>query len=894
MSIESAPDTGPVVGERAWHALDVEDVQSALDTTPAGLSTAEAEERLRRHGPNVVEAERLEPWWRMLLRQFNDPLIWILLIAAAVTAALRDYTDSGVILAVVVLNAAIGFVQELRAREAIRGLARLSAPRAEVQRDGRVHVIESRDLVPGDVVRLGSGASVPADIRLISVHDLEVDESLLTGESAAVRKNIEATPSAGLVASDQISMAFGGTIVTRGRGRGIVVRTGSDTEIGRIASAIRAIGRTATPLQDKMHRFGRRIGWAIGALSAIVLVIGLLRGLSFREMFVTTVALAVASIPEGLPVVMTVTLAIGVGRMARRHAIIRSLPAVETLGSTTVIGSDKTGTLTRNEMTVQAISAGGRMYDATGDIREQVRTSDALRATLLTGVLANEADASAVEHDQVHGDPTEIALHRAALHAGSQPATLRADHPQLDLVPFEPERRWMATLDRMPDGGRMIHMKGAPEVVLSRCTHQLADDGSQEPLDAEAAAAAARDLGARGLRVLAFARRPSDSDRLSAEDASNGFTWLGAQGMEDPVRPEAVDAVAAAHRAGIRVLMLTGDHADTARSIGARLGLGGTDPQALEGSALDSLADRELAHVIAGTDIYARVTPEHKLRLVQFLKDQGEVVAVTGDGVNDAPALRAAHIGIAMGKGGTDVAREASDMILADDNFATITAAIEEGRTIFGNVRKVAFFLLSTAVGQVITILVALLAGWPLPFVAVQILWINLVTNGLQDVALAFEKGEPGQLDRPPRPMGEGIVTLRILERLGAVGLVLAVGTLFAFWLTFDRTGDITYARSVAMTQMVAFQFFHVFNSRSLDRSVFRIPLFGNRFLFISIVAAAVAHAAVLHVGVLQTVFRTTSLTPQDWMLVAMIGSTAIIGGELDKWRNRRLGRLLG
>jgi calcium-translocating P-type ATPase len=880
------------VHDHDWHSLEIEEVQRLLETQPAGLTAAEVAARLDHYGPNTVEAEQVEPWWRVLLRQFNDPLIYILLIATGVTAALQDYTDSGVILAVVLLNAAIGFTQELRARQAIRGLARLSAPRAEVQREGRVRVVESRDLVPGDVVLLGSGASVPADIRLVSLHDLELNESMLTGESAPVNKSVEALPGHPTVASDQRNMAFAGTVATRGRGRGIVVRTGLATEIGQIATSIRTVGTTTTPLQDEIHRFGRRIGWAVAALAVLVLIVGLLRGLSTTEMFLTAVALAVSAIPEGLPVVLTVTLAIGVGRMARRQAIIRSLPAVETLGSTTVIGSDKTGTLTRNEMTVRAIAVSGRVFEMDEDV--PWHTNEALRRTLLAGVLANEADPSALEHDEVQGDPTEIALHQIALRVGTAPSELRARHPGIDVIPFEPDQRWMATLNSMPGGTRAIHLKGAPEVVIERCNTQLAADGTVEPIDAKAAAGAAQALAVRGLRVLAMACKSADRDELSEDDVRDGFVFLGVQGMEDPVRPEAVAAVEAAHAAGIRVLMLTGDQVDTARNIGRQLGLGGREARAMEGRVLDPLSDAELADVINDVDIYARVTPEHKLRLVQCLKAQGEVVAVTGDGVNDAPALRAAHLGIAMGKGGTDVAREASDMVLADDNFATITAAIEEGRTIFSNVRKVAFFLLSTAVGEVITIVVALLAGWPLPFIAAQILWINLVTNGLQDVALAFEKGEPGLLQRPPRRMSEGIVTLRILERLGAVGLVLAAGTLAIFWWTLDGSGDLAHARTMAMTQMVVFQFFHVFNCRSLDRSVLKIPFFGNRFLFISIITAAAAHVAVLHVGFLQNIFRTVPLTAAEWLLVAAVGSTAIIGGELDKWRNRRKRRLLG
>jgi calcium-translocating P-type ATPase len=892
------PGTGTAPHEpavRPWHVLDVEATARVLGTSADGLTAAEAAARLEHYGPNQLDPEKLDPWWILFLRQFRDPLIYILILAAAVTLALRDYTDAVVIMSVVVLNAVIGFVQELRARRSIRALARLSAPHAEALRDGHTAVLESRLLVPGDVVLLGSGASVPADLRLISVRDLEIDESTLTGESAMVRKHCAALEAELLVPGDQRNIAFSGTTVTRGRGRGIVVRTGTATELGRIASSIREFGTTTTPLQDTLHSFGRRIGAAAMALSGLVLVIGLLQGLAPTDIFLTAVALTVSAIPEGLPVVMTVTLAIGVSRMARRRAIIRSLPAVETLGSTTVIGSDKTGTLTRNVMTVRAIAAAGTSHEVGDDgVDAAARGEAAVFRTLLAGVLANEADAESVETGEAQGDPTEAALHMAALRSGWSPSSLRDEYPELDVMPFEPDQRFMATLNRAVDGTNVVHMKGAPEVVIERCSHQVGIDG-EVPIDAAAAVRAARELSARGLRVLAMASRRTQADRLDADLVGSGFVLLGMQGMEDPVRPEAVAAVAAAHAAGIRVLMLTGDHVETARVIGRQLGLGGTAGTAVEGRAIEHLADAELDELIRDVDIYARVAPEHKLRLVQRLKAGGEIVAVTGDGVNDAPALRAAHLGVAMGRSGTDVAREAADMVLADDNFATITAAIEEGRTVFSNVRKVAFFLLSTAVGEVITILVALLAGWPLPFVAVQILWINLVTNGVQDVALAFEKAEPGLLQRPPRPRGEGIITKRILERLAGVGVVLAAGTLGVFWWALEQSGgDLTYARTMAVTQMVVFQFFHVFNSRSLDRSIFAIPLFSNRFLFVSIIAAAAAHLAVLHLPLLQQVFRMQPLSLTEWGIVLLVGSTAIIGGELDKWRNRHGGRLLG
>jgi magnesium-transporting ATPase (P-type) len=894
----------PAVGARPWHTVPVPEVESLLATGPDGLAEAEAARRLAHYGPNEVEAGRETPWWSLLFHQFRDPLIYILLAAAAVTLVLRHYTDAGVILAVVLINAAIGFVQEHRAQKAMRALARLSAPRAEVVRGGATRDVPSRELVPGDLVLLASGARVPADLRLVRARHLEVDESALTGESLPVRKSVAELESETLVPGDQTSIAFAGTVVTRGRGRGVVVRTGGATELGRIATAVREIGDTATPLQAAMARFGRRVGITIMALSLLVALVGTLRGMPPGEIFLAAVALAVAAIPEGLPVVLTVTLAVGVRRMTRRRAIIRSLPAVETLGSTTVIGSDKTGTLTRNEMTVRAVWAGGRRmevagagYDAEGEVTHAgapVRADDdpCLRQTLLAGVLANEAAPFAPGPEAPPGDPTELALYAAALRGGLDPVRARRDHPELDVLPFEPEHRFMATLNRGPHGPR-VHLKGAPEAVIARCDRSLTAEG-EAPLCPDEIRRAAAEMAAGGLRVLAMAYGDHRGTRLDAAQLARGLVFAGLQGMEDPVRPEAVAAVADAHRAGIRVLMLTGDHADTARAIGRQVGLDRAGVGAMEGHVLAALSDEELGRAVREVEVFARVAPEHKLRIVRCLKEQGEIVAVTGDGVNDAPALRAAHLGIAMGKTGTDVARESSDMVLADDDFATITAAIEEGRVVFANIRKVTFFLLSTAAGQILTILAALALGWPLPLLAAQLLWINVVTNGLQDVALAFEPGEPGLLRRPARPPGEGVVTRRILERLGGVGLVLAAGTLGMFWWSWRTTGDLDAARTVAMTQMVVFQFFHVFNSRSLDRSVLRIPLLSNPFLFASVAAAALAHLAALHLPALQAIFRTVPLDAAEWALVLLVGTTVILGGELDKWWNRRRARPLG
>jgi magnesium-transporting ATPase (P-type) len=902
-----------IAGGRPWHALTPEEAMASLASDAQGLSGEEAARRLAALGPNELAAEQLPPWWRLVLHQLQDPLIYVLLVAAGVTLALRDFADTGVILAVVALNALIGFVQERRAHEEMRALSGLAAPRAEVLREGRQRSLPSRELVPGDIVLLAAGNRVPADLRLFAARELEVDESALTGESLPARKRAETLAAELAVPGDQLGMAFSGTVVTRGRGRGVVVHTGSATEVGRIATVVRELRATATPLQQSMERFGRRVGLVVLGLALVVAALGLWRGMAPGEVFLAAVAIAVAAIPEGLPVVLTITLAIGVRRMARRRAIVRRLPAVETLGSTTTIGSDKTGTLTHNQMTVRTVWAAGRAravdgvgYGVTAGVQPPAATPQAfaeepaaaaidapLAQLLLTGVLANEAPVTShsAEGDQPAGDPTEQALLVAARNGGVDPADARGRHREIDLLPFEPERRLMASLNESPDGERMLHVKGAPEAVLTLCSRQLTEAGFA-PLDRRRATEAADAMGREGLRVLAMAFLPTAARTIS-EPVPDGLVLAGFQGMEDPVRLEAIDAVAAAQRAGIRVLMITGDHAGTARVVGARLGLQPEGATVVEGQQLSTASDEEVDALLRQSAVFARVAPEHKLRLVQRLQASGETVAVTGDGVNDAPALRAAHLGIAMGLGGTDVAREASDIVLADDNFATITAAVEEGRIVFANLRKVTFFLLSTGFGEVLTVLVALAVGWPLPFVAAQILWINLVTNGVQDVALAFEPGEPGLLSRPPRPAREGLITWRLLERLAAIGALLAAGTLFTFWWTLRGTGDLAVARTAAMTQMVTFQFFHVFNCRSLDRSLLRIPL-DNRFLFVSCTAAALAHVAAVHWRPLQAVLRTAPLDAATWGLVVVVGSAVIVGGELDKvwnrWRRRHLG----
>jgi calcium-translocating P-type ATPase len=600
----------PAATPRVWHALDVDAVERELSTGPDGLADAEAARRLEEHGPNEVPSTPEEPWWRVLVRQFQDPLIYILIVAAGVTAAMDDLTDAGVILAVVLINAAIGLWQELRARSAMRALASMSAPHAIVLRGGATVDIEGREVVPGDVVVLASGDRVPADLRLTVVHDLEVDESALTGESVSVRKAVDPIREERIVAGDMLSLAFAGTVVTRGRARGVAVRTGIDSELGRIAVAVREIGDTSTPLQQTMHRFGRLIGLAIVILCIPVVGVGLARGMEPAEIFVAAVALAVAAIPEGLPVVLTVTLAIGVSRMARRGAIVRALPAVETLGSTTVICSDKTGTLTVNEMTVRSIWAGGVRYEGSDALLRDGRPAEPdedppLAATLLAGVLANEAGAEAFGRGEASGDPTELALYAVASRAGVDPLRARREHRELDILPFESDARYMATLNAA-SGLHRIHLKGAPEVIVERCERMLEGAGSV-PIRRDEVREAAEGLAAEGLRVLAMAYLDTEGDRLDGAALAGGWTLCGLQGMEDPVRPEAVEAVRSAGDAGIRVLMLTGDHVDTARAIGRQLGLDRGD--AVAGAAIERMSDDELDRALRESDVYASSSP---------------------------------------------------------------------------------------------------------------------------------------------------------------------------------------------------------------------------------------------------------------------------------------------
>lgn len=890
-----------------WYQLQIKEILKKLGTSEEGLTDNEVSKRLQHYGFNkLIEEEKISRL-KILLHQFTSPLIYILLVASVVTAILKEYVDTSVIMAVVALNAIIGYIQEYKAEQGVRALKKMLIPRARVLRNGKEKEINSEQMVPGDVVFLASGTKVPADLRLLKTYELKVEESMLTGESVPAEKSIAIIREDSLTPGDQRNMAFMGTVVVSGRAKGIVVETGERTVLGQIAEKVREVTSIKTPLQDKLERFAKLIGIVIIGFSAVLFGVGLIHGSKVSEMFMVAVATAVSAIPEGLPVAVTITMAIGVARMARRNAIIRKLPAVETLGSTTVICSDKTGTLTKNEMTVRLIYDGEYIYDVAGSGYEpkgeilhdqmSVKSEEKERhlQVLRIGLLCNESNI--YEEDgqyKVDGDPTEGALIVSAMKAGLDPEEEKKHYPQIAIIPFESERGYMATLHRH-GGKKFIFVKGAPERMLDRCAETAAGVGSKT----KEILLIANNIAKEGMRVIALAYKEAshDVEELTHHDVESGMIFAGLQGMIDPPRSEVIAAVKGCKQAGIRTIMITGDHAVTAVSIAKKLGLGADDPEVITGKELETMSDEDLFNKVKTVSVYARVSPQHKLRITQQLLKHGEVVAVTGDGVNDAPALKAAHIGIAMGRTGTDVAKEASDAVLADDNFASIFAAVEEGRVVYDNIKKVTLFLISCGFGELIAIIATLLMGFPIPYIAAQILWLNLVTNGLQDVALAFEPAEKGVLRRPPRHPKEGILTSLMVQRTLFMGTIMAVGTVFMFISNLSSGVPLEQARTVALTTMVFFQFYQALNCRSETKSIFTMNPMSNPFLFFSMIAAFFAQLAVLYVPALQWVFRTVPLTTKEWVSIGIITSTIVIAIEIDKMirrRRRRQGEVTG
>lgn len=933
---QNGNNTNKATGTRsAWHRLDINKILDQLDADRAGLDNEQARRRLSVHGPNSIGQQEETSPWKILLNQFLSPLIYVLLAALVVTLAIQSWADAIVIGAVLIINSTIGFLQEYKAETAVHSLIEMVSPKARVKRDGQVQSIESDRLVPGDVVILSEGNMVPADLRLLDAKRLQINEAALTGESVPASKSQAAMTDAddNLPPADQTNMAFMGTAVTAGRGEGLVVATGTDTQIGQIAEQVRSAGQEQTPLQNRMDRLAKWIAAIILVVCVIAFAVGLLLGFSIEEMFLTAVALAVAAMPAGLPVVMTVALAIGVKRMARRNAIIRHLPAVETLGSTTAIFSDKTGTLTQNRMTVEQLFAGQTRYHLSGNPQEphgrlqredgqavelQPDLDSPLFCTLLVGLLNNEAELmeppSADPNDnskkesqdepaseQAHGDPMELALLIAARKAGLDKEDLSQRYQQVDEIPFETERKFSATIHESREHQeKLVLVKGAPEVILAMSRQGLTQEQQADDLDDDQVRRQIEQLTSQGLRVLAMAiGRGEEAARAIREENPHDMIFVGLQGMKDPPRQEAIEAIDRCHEAGIRVAMITGDHARTAGAIAKQVHLDRPHsadspsyvddwPKVCSGQELNGATDEEIDRILGDTNVYARVTPDQKLRLIRQLKNRGDIVAVTGDGVNDAPALKDADLGAAMGQMGTDVAKEASDMVITDDNFSSVYAAVEEGRTAFRNIRMATFFLLSTGAADVLIIMTALVVGWPLPLLPAQLLWCNVVTNGIQDVALAFEPGEKALYRRSPRPPNEGILDQRLLERLVLVGIWLAVGTLAIFYWHYSQGRDLVYTRTAALSTLVLFQMVHVFNCRSEDVSIFRKNLLGNKVLFVGVIVSLMVHVAGLYIPWTQTLLRFTPLDGWTWLMIVLVAASAIIVNELHKlWRPR-------
>jgi len=888
-----------------WHALSPEEALWAVNGRIEGLGTTEARQRLEADGPNLLPRASGESLLVLLGRQVTNPLILVLLGSAVLALLMGKPTDAGVVLAVVVLNALIGFVQELKAGKAIASLAGMVPEQAMVFREGQRRTTLALELVRGDLVLLQSGDRVPADLRLIEVRDLQVVESALTGESLPVSKGVEKIAE-GAALGDRTSMAFSGTLVTFGTATGLVVGTGARTELGHISELMRNTATLETPLMRDMNRLGRQLTWAILGVALLVFLVGLARGWGIAEGALAALSLAVAAIPEGLPAVISIALAIGVRRMAQRRSVIRSLPAVETLGSTTVICSDKTGTLTRNEMSVRILWTGetefrveGVGYAPAGRFLLNGRVLEAapadLERLLRAGALCSDATFTEEEGRIVlHGDPTEGALVVAAERAGLRNQELRKAHPRLDVIPFESEHNYMATLHDLDDGRHLL-VKGAPEVLLARCVR----DAQGAPLDVPAAQAEAARLAGQGMRVLALAQRPFPGGRVSHEDV-HGLTFLGLQAMIDPPRPESIQAIADCRRAGITVKMITGDHPGTAEAIGRELGL--QSPRgAVTGRELDTLDPEGFARIAWEAHVFARVSPEHKLRLVQVLQAQGEVVAMTGDGVNDAPALKRADIGVAMGITGTAVSREAADMVLLDDDFASIRSAVAEGRRVYDNLVKALAFALPTNLGQAMVLLVAVLFfpfqdGIPLlPILPVQILWINLVVTVTLALPIAFEAPEPSIMERPPRRPSEPLFGRFLAGRTLLAGSLFAAGTLGLFlWELSQAKGldpdlALRKAQTLAVTTLALIQAFYLLNCRSLKDGFWKMGLFTNPLVYGGILLLVLLQVALVYVPQLQKLFHTTALDAGEWAKATGVSLLVLPIVSLEKaWRRRK------
>jgi len=889
--------------DKTWHALQHSEALEYLESTQSGLSEQSAHDRRSLYGANVLEEREGVSPVTIVLKQLKSPLIYLLAGAAIVSIIPGHYIDAAVIAAVIILNTILGFVQEYRAEQALDSLRKIASPNARVLRDENVTVVDAAEVVPGDILVLETGDRIAADARMISSEDLEIDESVLTGESEPILKHIDPVEEKAAL-GDRKNMVWTSTSVVGGRGRAVVTATGMKSKLGEIAGDVQTTVSGQTPLQKRMNRLSTILGIAGLSFAGLVFGIGLLTGYELFEMALFSVAVAVSAIPEGLPAVISVTLALGVQRMARRNAIIRSLPAVETLGSTTVICSDKTGTITRNEMTVTHVWAGcrkwavtGSGYSAEGDIvAEGHEPSEderkALKMLLSIGVYANNA--SLIREKEEHrfeGSPTEKAILVCSAKGEGGLDNIDGRH-RIDEIPFSSKTKYMAALIEGGDSGREVYLKGAPERVLDFCTHAFVE-GEQRKLTDELRneiSGMNEAMASDALRVIGAAIRSMDSavELIEPGDVESGLTFVGLWGMIDPPREKAVEAIRRAYRAGIRTVMITGDHATTAAAIAHQAGIAAEETRAVTGPELDEMSNEEIVHAAFDSGVFARVSPSNKLQILEALRESGEIVAMTGDGVNDAPALKGADIGVAMGITGTEVSKSASDMILLDDDYATIVHAVEEGRVIFNNLQRVIFFLLATNLGEILTLAACLIIGLPLPLTAVMILWINLVTDGACTVPLGIEPRHEDVLDKPPRDRLEPILGKPLLARLGIISLVMAAGTVVLYMLEL-RITTLEHARTIAFTTLAAFQWFQAFNARSSTQSILSVGLFSNRPLLIGLGAAIGLHLMVIYTGFGQSVFQTTPLRLLDWAILLAVAGTVLLVDELRKIIVRRL-----
>jgi len=862
-----------------WHAIDINEALQRLDSSVEGLNTSEAARRLAEHGPNAIPEGRQRSLLMMLLGQFADFMIIVLLAAALISGFIGEPQDTIAILVIVLFNAIIGTVQEFRAERAVAALRQMAAPDAQVLRDGNGVTLSAAELVPGDVVLLDAGNIVPADLRVLESEELETDESALTGESHPVEKQTEQLQQSDLTLGDRINCVYKSSMVTRGRGRGVVIATGLESEVGKIAGLLHHEEGVKTPLQKRLARFGRYLALAVLAICAVVFSAGLLQGEPVMLMFLTAVSLAVAAIPEALPAVVTISLAFGAHRLIKLNALVRNLPAVETLGSVTYICADKTGTLTQNRMFVEKVVVDDVEHD------ELVANDNNRLLQELGRAMALNNDITNVD-GQAAGEPTELALYEAAQRGGFDKSVLENSYPRTALIPFDSKRKEMTTLHPI-DGEYIAYIKGAPERVIPQCVDSLSATDTI-PIDADAILARAEQMAIQGYRVLAMARRnfAEEPQTVSAETIEQGLTFIGLIALIDPPREEVPQAVADCLTAGITPVMITGDHPGTAQAIAKRLGIVGDKSRVVTGSELEQMSDDEFAASVESIRVYARVTPKQKLRIVKALQANGEFVAMTGDGVNDAPALKRAGIGIAMGERGTDVAREAADMVLLDDNFATIVHVVEAGRRIFDNIRKFIKDTMSSNSGEIWTLFLAPFLGLPIPLLPIHILWINLVTDGLPGLAFTAEPAEPGIMRRPPRPPNESIFAHGMWQHIIWVGLF--VGGISIASQAWAISRGVEYWQTVVFTVLTVSQLFHSLAIRSEISSLFTIGIFSNPAMLGAVLLTILLQLMVIYLPAMNSIFHTQPLPLYDLVVCLLLSSLVLVAVEIEKWLIRR------